>query len=147
MPRPDAHLRPTSSGDRSPSTLRTTTPIDPTGLSIGVRRPRPARLPLWSGLSTPPGYEESTAWAASSRSTGWSPELGGRALGTHMFEEITEKAIRRGTHRSIKELADSVTLWVGTWNENLCPYVWHKTDDENLESLGGYLTRIADSRH
>jgi len=23
----------------------------------------------------------------------------------------------------------------------------HKTDDENLESLGGYLTRIADSRH
>ena len=64
------------------------------------------------------------------------------------FAEITEKSIRRGTHRSVKEeLADSITRWVGTWNESPGPYVWHKTADEILESLSGYLTRIVDSGH
>jgi len=28
---------------------------------------------------TPPGYEEPIVWVASSTSTGWSPELGGRS--------------------------------------------------------------------
>ena len=63
------------------------------------------------------------------------------------FAEITEKSIRRGTHRSVKELADSITHWVGTWNEHPRPYVWHKTADEILESLSRYLTRIVDSGH
>ncbi len=63
------------------------------------------------------------------------------------FAEITTKWIRRGTHRSVKELADSITSWIGTWNENPRPYVWTKTADEILESLAGYLQRIGDSRH
>ena len=63
------------------------------------------------------------------------------------FAEITEKSIRRGTHRSVKELTDSITHWVGAWNEHPRPYVWHKAADEILESLSGYLTRIADSGH
>jgi transposase len=63
------------------------------------------------------------------------------------FAEITTKWIRRGTHRSVKELADSITSWIGTWNENPRPYVWTKTADEILESLAGYLQRIGDSGH
>ena len=63
------------------------------------------------------------------------------------FGEITEKWIRRGTHRSVKELANSITQWVGAWNEDPRPYVWHKTADEILDSLSGYLTRISDSGH
>jgi transposase len=63
------------------------------------------------------------------------------------FGEITEKWILRGTHRSVKELADSITQWIGTWNENLCPYVWHKTADEILDSLRGYLESIVESGH
>jgi len=63
------------------------------------------------------------------------------------FAEITTKWIRRGTHRSVKELADSITSWIGTWNENPRPYVWTKTADEILESLAGYLQRIGDSEH
>jgi transposase len=39
------------------------------------------------------------------------------------FAEITNKWIRRGTHRSVKEFASSITHWVGTWNENPRPYV------------------------
>jgi transposase len=63
------------------------------------------------------------------------------------FAEITTKWIRRGTHRSVKELADSITSWIGTWNENPRPYVWTKTADEILESLAGYIQRIGDSEH
>ena len=63
------------------------------------------------------------------------------------FSEITEKWIRRGTHRSVKELTDSITEWIGSWNEAPRPYVWHKTADEILESLAGYLQRIGDSGH
>ena len=40
------------------------------------------------------------------------------------FAEVTEKSIRRGTHRSVKELADSITRWVGAWDENPRPYMW-----------------------
>jgi transposase len=63
------------------------------------------------------------------------------------FGEITNKWIRRGTHRSVKELANSITDWVKLWNEEPRPYVWHKTADEILESLSGYLARIGDSAH
>jgi transposase len=63
------------------------------------------------------------------------------------FAEITTKWIRRGTHRSVRELADSITSWIGTWNENPRPYVWTKTADEILESLAGYIQRIGDSEH
>lgn len=63
------------------------------------------------------------------------------------FAEITEKWIRRGTHRSVRELADSITRWIGIWNQDPRPYVWHKTADEILESLAGYLERIGDSGH
>jgi hypothetical protein len=50
------------------------------------------------------------------------------------FGEITNKWIRRGTHRSVKELANSITDWVKVWNEEPRPYVWHKSADEILES-------------
>jgi hypothetical protein len=34
------------------------------------------------------------------------------------FGEITEKWVRHGTHRSVKELADTITQWIGTWNDS-----------------------------
>jgi transposase len=63
------------------------------------------------------------------------------------FAEITEKWIRRGTHHNVKELTASITQWIGTWNEDPRPYVWHKSADEILDSLAGYLQRIGDSGH
>lgn len=63
------------------------------------------------------------------------------------FAEITNKWIRRGTHRSVKELAASITGWVGTWNDDPRPYVWHKTADEIFDSLASYCQRISESGH
>jgi transposase len=63
------------------------------------------------------------------------------------FAEITNKWIRRGTHRSVKELATSITHWVGTWNDDPRPYIWHKTADEIFDSLASYCQRISESGH
>jgi transposase len=63
------------------------------------------------------------------------------------FAEITNKWLRRGTHRSVKELAASITHWVGTWNDEPRPYVWHKTADEIFDSLAQYCQRISESGH
>jgi transposase len=62
------------------------------------------------------------------------------------FAEITNKWLRRGTHRSVKELAESITQWVGTWNDEPRPYVWHKTADEIFDSLAHYCQRISEVR-
>ncbi len=63
------------------------------------------------------------------------------------FAELTTKWLRRGTHRSVRELARSITEWVGTWNEDPKPYVWHKTADEMFDSLAAYCQRISESGH
>jgi hypothetical protein len=51
------------------------------------------------------------------------------------------------THRSVKELATSITHWVGAWNDDPRPYVWHKTADEIFDSLAFDCQRISESGH
>ena len=63
------------------------------------------------------------------------------------FAELTTKWIRRGTHRSVTELKDSIQHWVDTWNDNPRPYTWHKTADQILDTLAAYIQRIPDSGH
>jgi transposase len=63
------------------------------------------------------------------------------------FAELTNKWLRRGTHRSVPELRRSIQAWVDTWNENPTPYVWHRTADEILNTLAAYCQRISDSGH
>ncbi len=63
------------------------------------------------------------------------------------FSELTEKWLRRGTHRSVKELEASIGSWIKTWNTDPRPFVWHKTADEILESVARYCERISDSGH
>ena len=60
------------------------------------------------------------------------------------FAEITNKWLRRGTHRSVKELAASITQWVATWTDDPRPYVCHKTADEIFGSLAQYCQRISE---
>ena len=54
--------------------------------------------------------------------------------------ELTNKWLRRGTHRSTKELEEAIRSWMATWNEDPKPFVWHKTADEILQSLADYLS-------
>ena len=63
------------------------------------------------------------------------------------FAELTTKWLRRGTHRSVKELVASIRTWIANWNDSPKPFVWHKTADEILASLGAYCARISDSGH
>ena len=63
------------------------------------------------------------------------------------FSELTTKWIRRGTHRSVTELRDSIQHWIDTWNDNPRPYTWHKTADQILDTLTAYIQRIPDSGH
>jgi len=63
------------------------------------------------------------------------------------FAELTNKWLRRGTHRSTKELEEAIRTWADTWNENPRPFVWHKTADDILTNLANYCERISDSGH
>jgi transposase len=63
------------------------------------------------------------------------------------FAELTTKWLKRGTHRSTKELEASITHWVESWNDAPKPFVWHRSADEILDTLAGYCERISDSGH
>ncbi len=63
------------------------------------------------------------------------------------FAELTNKWLRRGTHRSTTELEGAIRAWAKTWNDDPKPFIWHKTADEILASLAAYCGRISDSGH
>jgi transposase len=63
------------------------------------------------------------------------------------FAELTQKWLKRGTHRSTRELVASIRTWIHRWNDEPKPFVWHKTADEILDSLAAYCQRISDSGH
>jgi transposase len=63
------------------------------------------------------------------------------------FAELTNKKLRRGTHRSVRELNADIRAWIDTWNENPKPFVWTKTAEQILESIARYCTRTNDSGH
>lgn len=63
------------------------------------------------------------------------------------FAELTAKWLKRGTHRSVKDLVASIRTWITGWNDDPRPFVWHKSADEILDTLAGYCRRISDSGH
>jgi transposase len=63
------------------------------------------------------------------------------------FGELTTKWIKRGAHRSVRDLVASIRTWIALWNDNPKPFVWHKTADQILASLAAYCQRINDSAH
>lgn len=63
------------------------------------------------------------------------------------FAEITMKLIRRGVHRSVKDLAEDFTTWAEHWDPDPKPYVWTTTADDILDTLAAYCQRINDSTH
>jgi transposase len=63
------------------------------------------------------------------------------------FAELTTKKLRRATHTSVRQLNTDIRAWIDTWNDNPRPYVWTKTADQILASIGNYCGRINDSGH
>jgi transposase len=63
------------------------------------------------------------------------------------FSELTTKKLKRGAHRSTRQLNADIRAWIETWNGDPKPYVWTKTADQILDSIARYCTAINDSRH
>lgn len=63
------------------------------------------------------------------------------------FSELTNKKLRRGAHRSVRDLNADIRAWVDTWNDDPKPFVWTKTADQILDSIARYCDRINASRH
>lgn len=63
------------------------------------------------------------------------------------FGELTARKLRRGVHRSVRELNADIQAWTEHWNEDPRPYVWTKTADEILDKLANYCTAINASGH
>jgi hypothetical protein len=59
---------------------------------------------------------------------------------TTLFATLTEKHIRRGTHRSTQQLEEAIRRYLGVYNENPHPFAWHKSADEILASLERFCT-------
>lgn len=63
------------------------------------------------------------------------------------FGLLTDKKLRRGTHRSVQSLERDIRNWIVDWNENPRPFTWIKTADEIFERLNSYLQRIPGAGH
>jgi hypothetical protein len=63
------------------------------------------------------------------------------------FAELTEKQLRRSTHRSTIQLESAIKTYLRLYNDDPHPFVWHKTADEILDSLARFCTRTSDSPH
>jgi len=57
------------------------------------------------------------------------------------FAELTNKRIRRGVFRSVKELEAAIREYIDAHNEDPKPFVWTKTADQILASIGRYAQR------
>ena len=59
----------------------------------------------------------------------------------------TRELLQRSDHRSVQALEKDLRSWVRSWNENPKPFIWTKTADQILESLGRLLQRINGGGH
>ena len=63
------------------------------------------------------------------------------------FAALTEKQIRRGVHRSTRELEEAIRRYIDATNHRPKPFVWTKTADQILASVARFCMRISDSGH
>lgn len=63
------------------------------------------------------------------------------------FSVLTRKQIRRGSHRSTRQLINAIETYLDCNNDNPKPFVWTKTADEIIESVRRFCTQISNSGH
>ena len=63
------------------------------------------------------------------------------------FAGLTEKQLRRGVHRSTRELEAAIRRYIDITNARPRPFVWTKTADEILASVARFCHRISNSGH
>jgi len=63
------------------------------------------------------------------------------------FAALTEKQLRRGTHRSTRQLEAAIRTYLAISNERPKPFVWTKSADEILATIARFCRRTSDSGH
>jgi transposase len=63
------------------------------------------------------------------------------------FSTFTEKQLRRGVHRSTSELENAAKSYIEVVNRDPKPFVWTKSADQILDSLGRLCQRIQGTGH
>ena len=63
------------------------------------------------------------------------------------FAYLTDDLLRRSDHRTVQALERDIRAWVAAWNQDPKPFVWTKTAEQILSSLGRLLKRISGEGH
>lgn len=63
------------------------------------------------------------------------------------FAELTRKQIKRGSHRSTRQLENDIRAFLEINNDDPKPFVWTKSADEIFDSINSYLRRTSDAGH
>jgi putative transposase len=63
------------------------------------------------------------------------------------FNQITQKAIRRGTFSSVKELIAKIELYIKEYNRHPRPFAWTATPDSILAKIERLCKRISETQH
>jgi len=63
------------------------------------------------------------------------------------FAFVTEDLLQRSHHNTVQQLEADIRGWVKDWNTHPKPFIWTKSADEILESLGRLLKRISGAGH
>jgi len=63
------------------------------------------------------------------------------------FALLTERQLRRATHRSTRELEAAIHAYLEHHNRHPKPFIWTKTADQILDSVARFCKRISNSGH
>ncbi|MDA8455669.1 transposase, partial [Acidovorax sp. GBBC 3334] len=63
------------------------------------------------------------------------------------FGIITDRAIRRGSFKSVRELTHKIDSFVSQYNQSCKPFLWTATADSILEKLARLCGRITGTGH
>src|SRR5687767_5636760 len=63
------------------------------------------------------------------------------------FALLSQKQIKRGSHRSARDLVNAIQRFMAIHNERPQPFVWTKTADEILQSVARFCARTSGTGH
>ncbi|WP_275041025.1 IS630 family transposase [Nocardiopsis valliformis] len=64
-----------------------------------------------------------------------------------VFAQVTSDLLQRSDHRSVQALERDLRAWVKAWNADPKPFVWTKSAEQILSSLGRLLQRTSGAAH
>src|SRR2546425_9153310 len=106
------------------------------------------RSSLASSASATVGFRRSCRIVFAANTAGFGITLARASPSWRFFIALlTQKQIRRGVHRSTRELEAAIERYISIQNERPKPFVWTKTADEILASVGRFCQRISNSGH